>query len=142
MPKCPEKAKRANIPVIFFNRSVNEDIIKGYDKCLFIGTDYEMAGHMQGELIGNYLLKNYEKVDINGDGVISYVCFKGQQGNAEAEARTKYSVEDANKILAEGGKPKMKFYDSANKDGYLVSSNRGLHLFTNEFSMNFLVMVN
>ena len=115
-----EKAKNANIPVIFFNRSVNEDIIKGYDKCLFIGTDYEMAGHMQGELIGNYLLNNYEKVDLNGDGVISYVCFKGQQGNAEAEARTKYSVEDANKILVEGGKREMKFYDSANKDGYLV----------------------
>ena len=114
------KAKSANIPVIFFNRSVSEDVLASYEKCLFVGTDYEMAGHMQGELIGNYLLKNYDALDLNGDGRISYVCFKGQQGNAEAEARTKYAVEDANKILVAGGKPAIKFYDSQNKDGYLV----------------------
>ena len=106
--------------MIFFNRSVSEDVLASYEKCLFVGTDYEMAGHMQGELIGNYLLKNYDALDLNGDGRISYVCFKGQQGNAEAEARTKYAVEDANKILVAGGKPAMKFYDSQNKDGYLV----------------------
>ena len=83
------KAKAADIPLVFFNRSVSEDVIKEYDKCVFVGTDYEMAGHMQGELIGEYLKNNYSACDINGDGKISYVLFKGQQGNAEAEARTK-----------------------------------------------------
>ena len=37
--------------------------------------------------------------DLNGDGTISYVMFKGQEGNAEAEARTQFAVEDADKIL-------------------------------------------
>jgi methyl-galactoside transport system substrate-binding protein len=46
--------------------------------------------------------------------------FKGQQGNAEAEARTKYGVEDANKILEENKKSPLRFYDSANANGYLV----------------------
>ena len=114
------KAKNAGIPVLFFNRSVSQAVVESYDKCAFIGTDYEMAGHMQGELIGNYLLKNYSEYDINGDGKISYVMFKGQQGNAEAEARTKYGVEDANKILKEGGKSELVFYDSKNTGGYLV----------------------
>ena len=114
------KAKNAGIPVLFFNRSVSQTVVESYDKCAFIGTDYEMAGHMQGELIGNYLLKNYSEYDINGDGKISYVMFKGQQGNAEAEARTKYGVEDANKILKEGGKSELVFYDSKNTGGYLV----------------------
>ena len=54
-----EKAKSADIPVIFFNRSVSEEVLKSYDKCFFIGTDYEMAGHMQGELIGNYYFVSY-----------------------------------------------------------------------------------
>ena len=115
-----EKAKSADIPVIFFNRSVSEKVLKSYDKCFFIGTDYEMAGHMQGELIGNYVKDNYERLDINGDGKISYVLFKGQQGNAEAEARTKYAVEVANKILRAAGKPSLVFYDAKNSDGYLV----------------------
>ena len=114
------KAKSANIPVVFFNRSVSEEVVKSYDKCFFIGTDYEMAGKMQGELIGNYVKENYSTLDINGDGRISYVLFKGQQGNAEAEARTRYSVEVANKILTEAGKPSLRFYDAKNSSGYLV----------------------
>ena len=115
-----EKARAADIPLIFFNRSVSEEVVKSYDKCVFVGTDYEMAGHMQGELIGDELVKNYSTYDINGDGVISYVLFKGQQGNMEAEARTRYAVEDANRILTEAGRPKMKYYDASNANGYLV----------------------
>lgn len=113
-------AKEKNIPVIFFNRSVNESVIKSYDKCLMVGTDYEMAGHMQGEMIGRYLVENYDKVDLNGDGKISYVMFKGQEGNLEAIARTQYGVEDADKILKQAGKPQLQFYDEANQNRYLV----------------------
>lgn len=115
-----EKARAADIPLIFFNRAVDEEIVNSYDKCVFVGTDYEMAGHMQGEMIGNYLLKNYDAVDLNGDGKISYVLFKGENGNAEADARTKYSVLDANEILTKAGKSALKFYDVANTNGYLV----------------------
>ena len=113
-------AKNANIPVIFFNRSVDESVVKSYDKCAFVGTDYEMAGHMQGEMIGNYLVENYDKVDLNKDGKISYVMFKGQEGNLEAIARTQYAVEDANKILKAAGKPELSFYDASNSSKYLV----------------------
>ena len=115
-----EKATAANIPVIFFNRSVGEEVVSAYDKAVFVGTDYEMAGHMQGEMIGNYLVENYDKVDLNGDGVISYVMFKGQEGNAEADARTQYGVEDADAILTAAGKEALSFYDSNNANKYLV----------------------
>jgi methyl-galactoside transport system substrate-binding protein len=115
-----EKAKAQGIPVIFFNRSVSEAVVKSYDKCIFVGTDYEMAGHMQGEMIGNYLKENFKSVDLNGDGKISYCLFKGQQGNLEAEARTKYAVEDANKILKAAGLSELSFYDKNNKNGYLL----------------------
>lgn len=118
-----EKAKANNIPLIFFNRSVDESIVKSYDKCVFVGTDYEMAGHMQGEMIGNYIKENFSKMDINGDGKISYCLFKGEQGNLEAEARTKYAVLDANKILKDAGLPELVFYDKNNKNGYLLDQN-------------------
>lgn len=114
------KAKAANVPLIFFNRSVSEEVVKSYDKCVFVGTDYEMAGIMQGELIAEKLLSDYESYDINGDGRISYVMFKGQQGNSEAEARTRYSIETANAALAAAGKPALTFYDASNSNGYLV----------------------
>ena len=62
-----DQAKAKNIPVIFFNRSVDEKVVSSYDKCVFVGTDYEMAGHMQGQMIGEYLVNHYDAVDLNGD---------------------------------------------------------------------------
>lgn len=116
-------AKDKGIPVIFFNRSVSESVISSYDKCAFVGTDYEMAGHMQGQMIGEYLVANYDKLDLNGDGKISYVMFKGQEGNMEAIARTQYGVEDANAVLKQAGKPELEFYDASNSKKYLVDQN-------------------
>ena len=117
------QAKEKNVPVVFFNRSVDESVVSSYDKCVFVGTDYEMAGHMQGEMIGKYLVENFNKLDLNGDGKISYVMFKGQEGNLEAIARTQYGVEDANKVLKEAGKPELEFYDASNSNKYLVDQN-------------------
>lgn len=118
-----DQAKAKNIPVIFFNRSVEESVVSSYDKCVFVGTDYEMAGHMQGEMIGKYLVENFDKIDLNGDGKISYVMFKGQEGNMEAIARTQYGVEDADKQLGAAGKEKPSFYDASNTKKYLVDQN-------------------
>lgn len=116
-------AKNAGVPLIFFNREVSDDVIKAYDNCAFVGTRAEEAGILQGELIGEYLLANWKAYDLNGDGEISYVLFKGEEGNNEAIFRTKYSVEEANKKLADAGKKPLKFYDAGNKNGYLVDKN-------------------
>ncbi len=118
-----EQARSADIPVIFFNREVSDEVVNSYEKCVFVGTDAAEAGHMQGELIGDYLVKNYNATDLNGDGKISYVMFKGQEGNAEAEYRTRYAVEDANKKLRDAGKPELSFYNAGNRDKYLVDMN-------------------
>ena len=118
-----DAAKTAGIPVIFFNRAVSADVVNSYDLAAFVGTDPAEAGHMQGELIGNYLIENYDAVDLNGDGVISYVMFKGQENNPEAEMRTQYAVEDANAILEANGKPALAYYDTAATTQYLVDPN-------------------
>ena len=113
-------AKNAGIPLIFFNREVSDEIVKSYDKCAFIGTDAKEAGMLQGDMIGDYVVKNFDAIDLNGDGEISYVLFMGEKGNNEAIYRTQYSVENANKKLASADKKPLKFYDSANTDKYLL----------------------
>ena len=118
-----DAAKGAGIPIIFFNREVSDDVVNSYDKCAFVGTDAPEAGHMQGKLIGEYLLANYEAVDLNGDGAISYVMFKGQEGNAEAEARTQFGVEDADTVLTEAGKPALAYYAGDVATKYQVDQN-------------------
>jgi methyl-galactoside transport system substrate-binding protein len=118
-----DAAKDAGIPIIFFNREVADEVVQSYEQCAFVGTDAAEAGHMQGKMIADFLLANYDAVDLNGDGVISYVMFKGQEGNAEAEYRTQYAVEDADAQLAAAGKPALAFYDANNASKYLVDQN-------------------
>ncbi len=118
-----DNAKAAGIPLVFFNRSVSEAVVTSYDKCVFVGTNYEQAGIMQGKMIGQYVVDNYDAIDLNGDGVISYVMFKGDESNQEAIARTKYGVEDANTVLTAAGKPELAFYDESNDNKYLVDQN-------------------
>lgn len=120
-----DKASAAGIPVIFFNRAVEGDADEGtvlgsYDKCAFVGTDAPEAGHMQGAMIGKYVVDNFDTIDLNGDGKISYAMMMGQLGNVEAIARTQYGVEDANKVIEEAGKPALEYFDPANKDCYQV----------------------
>lgn len=120
-----DKAQAAGIPVIFFNRAVESDeeegkVLGSYDKCAFVGTDAPEAGHMQGDMIGKYLVENFDAVDLNGDGSISYAMFMGQLGNVEAIYRTQYAVEDANKVLTGSGKAELQYFDSSNKDCYQV----------------------
>lgn len=116
-----------DVPVIFFNRAVDEDgtaaddsVLAAYDNIAFIGTDPPEAGHLQGKMIGDYLLANYDATDLNGDGVISYAMFKGDEANVEAIYRTQYGVEDANAVLTGAGKPAMQYFDANNTSGYQV----------------------
>jgi len=98
-------AKNANLPIIFFNREVSDAVIRSYNKACFVGTDADEAGYMEGQAIANFLLKpeNMEggksKYDLDGDGQIRYIMFRGEHGNAEAFGRTKYSVMEANRLL-------------------------------------------
>lgn len=120
-----DKASAAGVPVIFFNRAVETDeeegqVLGSYDKCAFVGTDAPEAGHMQGQMIGDYLVENFDTVDLNGDGKIQYAMFMGQLGNVEAIYRTQYSVEDANTKLEEAGKPALEYFDSSNSDCFQV----------------------
>ena len=106
-----------DIPVIFFNRAIGNEgtdvtMLADNATACFIGTDAPEAGHMQGKMVGDYVLANYETVDLNGDGVITYALFKGEEGNAEAIARTQFGVEDADAVLTAAGKPALAYFDA------------------------------
>ena len=116
-----------DIPVIFFNRAIGTDgsdvtFLSENASACFIGTDAPEAGHMQGKMVGDYVLANYDAIDLNGDGVISYAMFKGQEGNVEAIYRTQFGVEDADAVLTAAGKPALSYFDASNADKYQVDT--------------------
>ncbi len=127
---APDAAKTiidmaGDVPVIFFNRAVDSEdapdaTLKANDSICFIGTDAPEAGHLQGKMVGEYLLEHYDEVDLNGDGTISYAMFKGDEANVEAIYRTQYGQEDADAVLTAAGKPAMQYFDSNNTSKYQV----------------------
>ena len=88
-----DKAKDAGIPAIFFNREPAKEIMESCEG-LFVGTTASEAGVMQGDLLAD-MWEAHPEYDLNGDGVCQYLVFKGEPGNPEAEARTTYSVSQA-----------------------------------------------
>ena len=118
-------AAAGDIPVLFFNRAIGTDgsdvaVLDANSTIAFIGTDAPAAGHMQGKMIGEYVVANYDAIDLNKDGSISYAMFKGDEANVEAIYRTQYGLEDANVVLEEAGKPALVYFDAANTDCYQV----------------------
>ena len=112
-------------PVIFFNRAIEADgeegsVLNANTNICFIGTDAPEAGHLQGQMVGEYLLAHWDEVDLNGDGKISYAMFKGDEANVEAIYRTQYGVEDADAVLTEAGKPALEYFDASNAAKYQV----------------------
>ena len=112
-------------PVIFFNRAIEADgeegtVLNANANICFIGTDAPEAGHLQGKMVGEYLLAHWDEVDLNGDGVISYAMFKGDEANVEAIYRTQFGVEDADAVLKEAGKSELQYFDASNSAKYQV----------------------
>lgn len=91
-PTVIEMVRDEGIPLVFFNREPTDiTVLEDYDKCLFVGTQAEDAGIMQGDMLYDLWTENPE-YDRNGDGVVQYVVFQGEADNVEAIARTEYCV--------------------------------------------------
>lgn len=86
-------AKAKDVPVIFFNCVVDESVIKSYNKCVLITSNTDTISEVQGEVIADYVKANYDNLDKNEDGKISYTY----AGFGDIPVK---SVEAANKLLA------------------------------------------
>ena len=95
-PTIIGKAKPDNIPVVFFNKDPGEKAIGSYDMAYYVGTDPKESGIIQGELIAKQW-KAMPAMDLKKDGKIQFVLLKGEPGHPDAEARTKYVVDQLNK---------------------------------------------
>jgi methyl-galactoside transport system substrate-binding protein len=93
-----DKLTAAKIPFLFYNIPPSEETYESVVKdtnSFFVGTLPREAGDMQGEILADLWAAAPEKIDLNGDGKIQFVEFKGVANNPEAIARTQYSEETA-----------------------------------------------
>ena len=86
-----DKAKAANVPVVFFNREPFAEDMRAWDKVYYVGAKAEESGTLQGEIAAEYWKEN-PSADKNGDGVMQYIMIKGEPGHQDAELRTEFSI--------------------------------------------------
>ncbi|OPJ60914.1 galactose ABC transporter substrate-binding protein [Clostridium chromiireducens] len=87
-----DKAKSANIPVVFFNREPVEEDMERWNKLYYVGAQAEQSGELQAGIIMNAYEKDNRIVDKNGDGKIQYVMLEGEPGHQDALIRTEYCI--------------------------------------------------
>ena len=91
-----DKAKAANVPVVFLNREpLKEDMAK-WDKVYYVGAKAEQSGEMQGKILADYF-KAHPEAYRSKDNVLHYVLIKGEPGHQDAELRSKYVIESLKK---------------------------------------------
>lgn len=84
-------------PVIWFNRQpsnsttgeLDMDALTFNGKTYYVGFDAKQGAELQGQMIVDYLTKNGEGLDRNGDGIIGYVLCIGDVGHNDSIARTR-----------------------------------------------------
>ncbi|MBF6985315.1 galactose/glucose ABC transporter substrate-binding protein MglB [Pasteurella multocida] len=94
-PTIIGKAKPDDIPVVFFNKDPGAKAIGSYEHSYYVGTDPKESGLIQGSLIAKHWQAN-PAYDLNKDSKIQYVLLKGEPGHPDAEARTKFVIEELN----------------------------------------------
>lgn len=90
-----DKAKSANVPVVFFNREPVAEDLNRFDKLFYVGANAEQSGALQASLVINALSDpaRFAQIDKSGDGVIQYVILEGEIGHQDALIRTQVSIE-------------------------------------------------
>ncbi len=87
-----DKAKAANIPVVFINREPTPEMLNSYEKAWYVGARAEESGTQSGQIVAEYFKKNPD-ADKNHDGKIQFIMLKGENGHQDMILRSKYSVE-------------------------------------------------
>ncbi len=86
-----DKAKKANIPVVFLNREPMKEDMQKWDKVFYVGAKAEESGTISGQLMADYF-KAHPEAYRSKDNVVHYVMLKGEPGHQDAELRTKYAI--------------------------------------------------
>ena len=121
-------------PVVFFNRQpsnsstgeLDMNTLKWNDKTYYVGFDATQGGELEGQMVLEYIQKNIDTIDRNGDGIIGYVLAIGDVGHNDSIARTRgcrkalgTGVEKDGAIISEAAGTNTDGSSSIVKDGEL-----------------------
>lgn len=96
-----DRAMTAGVPVVFFNRQPVEEDMNRWDKLYYVGADAKESAVLQGSILVDLYRQDPSGIDLNGDGVVSYVLLEGESSHQDSLIRTEWSIQ----TLKDGGVP-------------------------------------
>lgn len=99
-----DKAMDAGIPVVFFNREPVEEDMNRWEKLYYVGADAKESAVLQGNILVEAYRDDPRTLDLNGDGLVSYVLLEGETSHQDSLIRTEWSIQ----TLKDGGVPLEK----------------------------------
>lgn len=87
-----DKAKSADMPIVFFNRELVEEDLERWEGLYYVGALAKQSGELQGDLITQVCKEKFNEIDKNSDGILQYVMLEGEPGHQDALVRTQYSI--------------------------------------------------
>lgn len=88
-----DKAMEADIPIVFFNREPVQEDLKKWDKLYYVGTDAQLNGKMEGQIVVDAYKASPSSIDRNGDGILQYIMIEGEMRHQDSVLRTESSVQ-------------------------------------------------
>ncbi len=87
-----DKAEKANVPLIFFNRQPVAEDIQRWEHVYYVGAQAEQSGLLQGRIVLSAWNMDQAGLDHNQDSTLQYVMLEGEPGHQDALLRTEYAT--------------------------------------------------
>lgn len=88
-----DRAMTAGVPMVFFNRQPVEEDMNRWERLYYVGADAKESAVLQGNILVDAYRENPGSIDLNGDGVVSYVLLEGESSHQDSLIRTEWSIQ-------------------------------------------------
>ena len=88
-----DKARAADVPVIFFNREPVLEDLKSWDKVYYVGSDARESAELQAGIVLDLWNEDSSALDKNGDGILQYIMLEGESRHQDTIIRTEVPIQ-------------------------------------------------
>ena len=88
-----DKARAANVPLIFFNREPVLEDLTSWSKVYYVGSDARESAELQAGIVLERWREDRASLDLNGDGILQYVMLEGETRHQDTSIRTEVPIQ-------------------------------------------------
>ena len=88
-----DKARAADVPLIFFNREPVLEDLTSWSKVYYVGSDARESAELQAGIVLDRWEKDRASLDLNGDGILQYIMLEGETRHQDTIIRTEVPIQ-------------------------------------------------